>query len=70
MLGNLYSYTANFKLQVIAFAKSLNNSMTSRPFLLTKTNFKSGGKCACMLKYMHSMIISHVCSLQDMCACI
>ena len=52
------SYTANFKLQVIAFAENLNNSMSA--FLhYRKTGSRVEKKC------MHSMIMSHICSLKE-----
>ena len=36
MSGKHSSYTANFKLQVIAFAKSINNSMVARRFTVNE----------------------------------
>ena len=36
MSGKLNSYTANFKLQVIAFSESTNNSMAVRSFYVNK----------------------------------
>ena len=61
MTGKHNSYTANFELQVITFTETRIILCLHIISPLTKSKFEIGEK-----RSIHSMIISHVYSLQEM----